>query len=122
MSALLNAKEKMRTTEVPDNKRKALLKLLSRVFEITSRQADQVLVQAFGARTLNSFTYGDVFDLANTSILESALHQADITVPKLLVSRAYKMIALISEKIEPCENTRCGEFPIYELGGVVRAS
>lgn len=120
MSSRLSASEKVRTEVVSDHKRQALVKLVSRALEITSRQTDQVFVHAFGERTLKQFTYGDIFDLANVDALVRAIQTASIDVPTLQVQRAVNMIALISEKTEPCENTRCGEFPIYELGGVVR--
>lgn len=120
MGSSLNAKEKVRTGEVPDHKRTALSKLISRVLEISARHTDQVLFHALGTRTLKTFTYGDLFDLANVDALLLAIKNAGVDVPTLQVQRAVKMIAEITETTDPCENMRCGEFPIYELGGVIR--
>ncbi|OGL81847.1 hypothetical protein A3I41_03610 [Candidatus Uhrbacteria bacterium RIFCSPLOWO2_02_FULL_48_18] len=112
--------ELARTREVPDYKRKALEKLISRVLETSSRDTNEILVHALGERALKTFTFGDIFDLANTEAFTRAVQATGINVPSVQVLRVVNMIAQIMEQTEPCENKRCGEFPIYERGGVIR--
>lgn len=120
MPSGLSPNELSRTKEVPHHKLHALEKLISRILEVSQDQAGKILVHAFGSRTLKTFTYGDIFDLANADVFSRAVQTTSIDVPSVQVLRAVNMIAQITEQTEPCENKRCGEFPIYERGGVIR--
>ncbi|MCX6715062.1 MAG: serine/threonine-protein kinase [Candidatus Uhrbacteria bacterium] len=120
MTSDLSPNEIVRTTEVPNHKRNALEKLISRILEVTTHDANKILIHAFGERALKLFTFGDIFDLANTDAFSRAVHATGIDVPSVQVLRVVNMIAQITDETEPCENKRCGEFPIYERGGVIR--
>lgn len=120
MPSGLSPNELSRTKEVPNDKRKALEKMISRILETSASDTNQLLVHAFGERALKTFTYGDIFDLANIDVFTRAVKAALIDVPSVQVLRVVNMIAQITETTEPCENKRCGEFPIYERGGVIR--
>lgn len=116
----LDLNEVSRTTAVSDIKRNALKKMIARVLDVTLREVDKILVHAFGSHILNTFTFGDIFDLANVDAFTHAAQTAGIIIPSVQLFRVVNMIAQITHATETCENTRCGEFPIYERGGVIR--